>query len=116
MRNSTSRVLCFVALLLVAPIALAADAEAPPAKPGVKTKGMVMDYGPFLTSSLAAPIAKPADPLRVLAYKSINIKLGDGAYVAFDTDLLRYAAAWTGDWLDLSRTHMISSKGEICPR
>src|SRR5690348_12666760 len=108
-----------VALLILAVgfAALAAD-EAPPAvvKPGVKTRGMVMDYGPFLASSLAVPGEQAGGPPRVVAYKSVNIKLGEGAYVAFDTELMRYAAGWTGGWLDLSRTHMVSSKGEVCPR
>ncbi|HEY7117750.1 MAG TPA: DUF6797 domain-containing protein, partial [Tepidisphaeraceae bacterium] len=80
------------------------------------TKGAAMDYGPFLTSSLSLPPASPAEKIPpAIAYKSINIKLGDGAFVAFDTDLLRYAAGWTGDWLNLAKTHMTTSKGDVCP-
>ena len=57
-----------------------------------------MDYGPFLTMSVeVAP--------KNIAQKAICIRLDDGeggvakgnAFVAFETDTLRYAAAWTGD-------------------
>src|SRR5258706_403250 len=91
------------------------DPEAPivingPVKP---TKGALMDYGTFLSSSLSAPAA-PGEKPKVIAYKSFNIKLGHGAHVSFDTELMRYAAGWTGEWLDLKRTHMTTAKGEVC--
>ena len=61
-----------------------------------------MDYGPFLTASIAAP-----QPAGNLAYKGIAIQLGragdrpaKGAML-FDTDLLRYAAGWTGGYVAL---------------
>ncbi len=62
-----------------------------------------MDYGPFLTSTLEVD-------RDVYAFKSIAIRLDEGlggvsqgrAFVSFDTDTLRYAAAWSGpglmDW------------------
>src|SRR3954454_24082240 len=80
----------------------------PPAKP---TKGALMDYGPYLASSLTMPVAggKP----KVVAYKSLDIKLGGGAFVSFDTELLRYGAGWTGEFLDLKKTHMTTSKGDV---
>src|SRR5439155_13294012 len=46
-----------------------------------------------------------------LAAKAVVVKLGSGAAVAFDTDLLRYAAAWTDGYLDLSKTHLTTPKG-----
>jgi cytochrome c2 len=61
-----------------------------------------MDYGPFLTASIEAP-----QPATNLAYKGIAINLGanfGGAKneaVIFDTDLLRYSAGWTGDFVAL---------------
>ncbi|MDB5323106.1 MAG: hypothetical protein JWN40_4737 [Phycisphaerales bacterium] len=101
---------CLALLLLMIAPALRADDEAPPAKEtGLKTKGALMDYGPFLSSSLRA------GKTDVLAHKALNIKLGHGAFISFDTELMRYAAGWTGEWLDLKRTHMTTSKGEFCP-
>lgn len=61
-----------------------------------------MDYGPFLTASIEAPTPKTN-----LAYKGIAINLGRtfggqrNEAIVFDTDLLRYAAGWTGDFLTL---------------
>ena len=61
-----------------------------------------MDYGPFLTASIEAP-----RPEGNLAYKGIAIRLGDAfggtdnEAVVFDTDLLRYSAGWTGDFVAL---------------
>src|SRR6266699_6039125 len=100
----TSRVLIIV-LLLVTPISQAG------AEPN-KGKGFSMDYGPVLASSIA--VRGSGKEQTVLAYKSLDIKLGDGAWVSFDTDLLRYAAGWVGDGLDLRKTHMTSEKGDVC--
>ncbi len=62
-----------------------------------------MDYGPFLTTTIEVDREN-------IAYKAIAIRLDEGAggvaagsaFVAFDTDTLRYAALWTGpgmiDW------------------
>lgn len=62
-----------------------------------------MDYGPFLTMSVEVA---PGD----IAQKALCIRLDEGPggvsqgrrFVAFDTDTLRYAAAWSGrgfiDW------------------
>ncbi|MCP5526863.1 MAG: c-type cytochrome [Verrucomicrobiales bacterium] len=61
-----------------------------------------MDYGPFLTASIEAPA-----PEGNLAYKGVAIRLGAAfggvrnEAVVFDTDLLRYSAGWTGDFLAL---------------
>ena len=59
-----------------------------------------MDYGPFLTTTIEVDREN-------IAYKSIAIRLDKGpggvaagrAFVAFDTDTLRYAAGWTGSGL-----------------
>ncbi|MCL4178175.1 MAG: hypothetical protein KJ072_10605, partial [Verrucomicrobia bacterium] len=61
-----------------------------------------MDYGPFLTASIEAP-----HPATNIAYKGIAINLGENfggdhnEAVIFDTDLLRYSAGWTGDFVAL---------------
>ncbi|HLY75659.1 MAG TPA: hypothetical protein VKU80_16170 [Planctomycetota bacterium] len=54
-----------------------------------------MEYGPFLTTALTMPW-----PRRAVTPEGIVAKLGTGA-TCFDTDLLRYAAAWDGGWLEL---------------
>src|SRR3954465_3139153 len=117
--------LCWFALLLLVLVpALAAPAPVnddpaerplPATKGPIKpTKGALMDYGPYLSSSLRAPIG-PGGKEIVAAYKGLNIKRGNDAYVCFDTELMRYAVGWTGEWLDLKRTHMTTSKGDVCP-
>ena len=61
-----------------------------------------MDYGPFLTTSIEAP-----EPAGNIAYKGIAVPLNKGwdghrqESIVFDTDLLRYAFAWEGGFLDL---------------
>lgn len=61
-----------------------------------------MDYGPFLTASIDC-----GQPRTNLAYKGIAIRLAEAfggrqdEAVVFDTDLLRYAAGWTGDYVAL---------------
>src|SRR5207244_637067 len=47
------RCCCLTSLMMMLAPALRAQDEAPPAKEtGLKTKGALMDYGPFLSSSL----------------------------------------------------------------
>src|SRR5258708_3226449 len=86
------------------------DKPLPASKGSAKpTRGALMDYGPYLASSLRAPLREAGKPT-VVAYKGISIKLGQRAFVCFDTELMRYAVGWTGEWLDLKRTHMTTSK------
>jgi hypothetical protein len=103
----------------------AADAD----RPGFST-----DYGPFLAGSLDLDPAVSArhteqsteqlpDHANNLAAKSVNVRLRgpaiDGlpvrpeATIAFDADLLRYAACWTGGFLNLEKTHLTSEKGSV---
>ena len=75
-----------------------------------------MDYGPYFTGTLEVSDGN-------FAYKGVAVRLDDGpggvangnAFVVFDTDLLRYAAGWTGpgfvDWTNIAfdgshTTHM----------
>lgn len=87
-------------LLLVVTCAATHAASTPPGKTG--KPWVDMDYGPFLTASIEAP-----HPRTNLAYKGIAINLGktagsaDNEAIVFDTDLLRYAAGWTGNFLAL---------------
>lgn len=68
-----------------------------------------MQYGSFLTYTVDLGKAR-AEHERFLL-KSINLRLATNLTVAFDTELLRYGAAWSGGFLDLTRTHMTTSKG-----
>jgi len=96
------------ALLLL----LCAQDEPPPKidpiKPG--QAGSETDYGPFLTSTVSRVRYRSDGDL--IAHKTISIRLGDLTY-AFDTDLVRPAALWSGGFLDLAGTHLVSSKGAI---
>jgi glucose/arabinose dehydrogenase len=89
-----------------------------------------MDYGPFLAYSLLAPGAPshhpttrpttiphplPWQPTELLAHRGITVKLPHNASICFDADQMRYAAAWTGGWLDLSKSHLANEKGSIPP-
>ena len=62
-----------------------------------------MEYGSFLTATVASP--RPAGNF---AYKGVAIRVGPQQYkgndagVVFDTDLLRYSAGWIGDYLNLT--------------
>lgn len=90
-------------VILAGAIRLAAAESS--ARPPLTGKPWVdMDYGPFLTASIEAP-----SPRTNIAYKGLAIRLpaspeapgGPGAAVLFDTDLLRYAAGWTGEFVAL---------------
>ena len=64
-------------------------------------KWLDMDYGPFLTTSVQC--AQEGN----IAHKGIAIPLVDDdsgrrAAMVFDTDLLRYAAGWTGGFLQMN--------------
>src|SRR5947209_8717024 len=108
-------------LLLVPTLALSA-APKPASQPA---KGMDMDYGPFLSYSVLkprpplAPGVKPSlekhkngdptppwKPGELLATKGITVKLGENAAVCFDTDTCRYAAGWTGGFVDVSQCNL----------
>jgi hypothetical protein len=74
-----------------------------------------MDYGSMLTYTVGPP-GQGTDTNVDLALKGVCIRLGaandkNAGAICFDTDLLRYYAGWTGGFLNLSRTHLTSSKG-----
>jgi hypothetical protein len=91
-------------------------AYTPATQPGEAAIGSLMDYGPFLASSVSqdpGPMKKGKKaPERIgFAEKGLTIDVGNGATVCFDEDTCRMAAGWTGKMLDLSRTHQTSLKG-----
>ncbi|MBK9139887.1 MAG: hypothetical protein IPM17_14150, partial [Verrucomicrobia bacterium] len=97
---SISSLLAGVALFATVSPLLAAEAPNQQVRSG--QPWLDMDYGPFLTASIEAPA-----PATNIAYKGIAIRLCDQAgreaeqAVVFDTDLLRYAAGWTGGFVAL---------------
>src|SRR5687767_11090112 len=75
--------------------------------------GYDMDYGPFLNYTVQL-----GGTNEVVA-KGITVTLRAGTNtgsILFDTETLSYAAGWTGGWLDLSKTHLATYKGELPPR
>jgi hypothetical protein len=75
-----------------------------------------MDYGPSLTLTLEAGEGN-------FAYKGVAIRLDDGPggvsrgseFVVFDTDTLRYAASWRGEFIDWKCIHFDGTH-EVHPR
>src|SRR2546423_3298398 len=97
-----------VTLSLLALLCLAATAK-PTTRPA-------MDYGPFLSYSVIANWENREGPKKTdLALKAITIKLDENNTICFDTDLMRWAGAWTGGFLDLSKTHQVELKGSQPP-
>ena len=74
-------------------------------------RGFDMDYGPFLDYTVQLT--------NEVVTKAVTVRLSAGtntAAIVFDTESVRYAAGWTGGWLDLSKTHLATYKGELPPR
>ena len=110
-----------ISLLIAVLVCSGVNASPPP-------PGFGMDYGPFLTGSLDRdpPVSKrhtemsteqAGDHANNLAAKAVNVRLrgpgGAEMAVAFDTDLLRYAAGWSGGFVNLADTHLTSEKGSV---
>src|SRR4051812_1892547 len=92
----------FVGLFCSALAAFGVDddpAERPVPVSGKPSKGAIMDYGPFLSSSLTTPNPKG----ELIASRSMTVRLSKDAFVAYDTETMRVAAAWTGGWLDIAK-------------
>lgn len=79
--------------MLSALLLLALVQDSPTAATPTNPNWSRMDYGPFLTTAMTLPNG-------TVTPKGVAVKLGSGA-ACFDTDLLRYAAAWDGGWLEL---------------
>src|SRR5689334_20916219 len=135
MKKLLPSLLCLVALT-------AQSADAPP-NPPRPAHGIGMDYGPFQHYSILKPreprpAARPAQrrsaattrsaipakppgpnpnppwkPGDLLATKGIAVKLSDNAAICFDTETLRYAAGWTGGYLDVALTNLVRDQGPL---
>ena len=90
--------------LLTLTISFVSAGEAKPKEPKA-TKGTKMDYGPFLSYMLKST---PKGPTTL---KAISVKLGGDAALCFDCDTLRAAVAWTGGFVDLTKTNIGDLKG-----
>ena len=91
---------------MAASIAIAGDAPVP------------QEFGNFLSHRYRAPSKEKidwstTDPAGGL--RSHFIQLGNKANAGFDTGTLAYCAWWNGGFLDLSRTHHMTSKGQNDP-
>jgi mono/diheme cytochrome c family protein len=76
---------------------------------------------PFIVSTLDAGVAGGAFPARNLAVRCVVLTLSDSTYACFDTDLLRVAAAWRGEFMSLTTMAQVSyqkpfNKGNQIPR
>src|SRR5512132_269600 len=91
------RIAALVMALLAVPTSHAQNVPAPEAPHSPATPWADMDYGPFMSLTLEAP--RPAGNF---AYKGIVLPLRPdrSAAMAFDTDLLRWSAGWTGGFVD----------------
>ncbi|HEB54362.1 MAG TPA: hypothetical protein ENI87_14005 [bacterium] len=69
-----------------------------------------MDYGPCLMTTFTGGGACGT------VAKGLVVRLGDRAAIAFDTELLRMAAAWTGGWLKLRGTAYDGAHGPFPER
>ena len=73
-------------------------ADDPPPVVEGKTRWNDMDLGPLFSSSL-----QPSYPPGNVVHKAVTVKLGEGkTHLAFDTETLRPAIAWTGEGLQFS--------------
>ena len=84
-----------------------AGAEAKP-KPAGRPP---MDLGPAVSFIFNnAPTNRPLGaPDERLVLKALSIRLGTNAGVAFDTERLRYAAGWTGGFIDVRKSSILAS-------
>ncbi len=63
---------------------------------------------PFISTSIDARKLGAGFPTDNQAARTLAIRLGDSAYVCFDTDLLRWSVAWTRKFMPMSLMHQVS--------
>ncbi|HYG78083.1 MAG TPA: DUF6797 domain-containing protein [Planctomycetota bacterium] len=100
------------------------EAKQPPSKKKVDSPGFHMDHGPFVTASISDGVASFATDSWPnskgnlnFAYKGIAVRLSGSApaTMCFDTDLMRVAFGWTGDYLKLDNTMLGMLRGTVNP-
>ncbi|MDX1636764.1 MAG: DUF6797 domain-containing protein, partial [Balneolaceae bacterium] len=63
---------------------------------------------PFITTSVDARNLGAGFPPDNVATRCLALQLGNRAYACFDTDLLRWSVAWTGDFLSMVTMPQVS--------
>ncbi|GHB85377.1 DUF6797 domain-containing protein [Persicitalea jodogahamensis] len=63
---------------------------------------------PFISTSIDARKLGTGFPTDNQAARTLAIRLGDSAYVCFDTDLLRWSVAWTRKFMPMTLMHQVS--------
>ncbi|HXW07415.1 MAG TPA: DUF6797 domain-containing protein [Vicinamibacterales bacterium] len=89
------RLLTISAALVTTALTVGATQTRPPAAPSPWADWVEADF-PFYSSVIDAGRAGPGLPERNLAPRGLVLNLGRGRWAAFDTDLLRVVAIWTG--------------------
>lgn len=97
-------------------ITLQASVLGAPATSPMSGPGFDMDYGSLQSYTISESHRASSNVWDNLVTKGVAIRLGTNAAVLFDTELMRYAAGWTGTFLDLSETHLTTSKGSLHAR
>ncbi len=84
-------------LLLIAAALAAGEARHPP-------QGQAMPFGPLVHYFVELPAAG-VQPKQTVT-KAIAVRLSDTAAMVFDSETLRYAATWTGGYVDMTATNV----------
>lgn len=63
---------------------------------------------PFITTTVDAEGISSFMPEENVAVRGVALRLGNGAFASFDTDLLRMSAGWTGDFVSMSTMAQVS--------
>jgi cytochrome c2 len=109
------------ALQLLATFALLATTDVGAQRSQAPFADFVEPGFPFIVSTVDAGKLGSAFPERNLAVRCVILMLGNDSYACFDTDLLRVAAAWRGDFVTLTTMAQISyqeagNKNNAIPR
>ena len=96
------------ALLLLATTALLATTNVGAQPRQAPFADFVEPGFPFIVSTVDAGKLGAAFPDRNLAVRCVILMLGNDSYACFDTDLLRVAAAWRGEFVTLTTMAQIS--------
>ncbi|GAA4433337.1 hypothetical protein GCM10023091_06740 [Ravibacter arvi] len=65
---------------------------------------------PYISTSMDASKLGASFPKDNISARTLALKLGDSSYVCFDTDLLRWTVAWTGEFLPMYLMPQVSYK------
>lgn len=110
--SNTLYSLALVGSLLVATLFLAGNSDFNPAitspADSLELGSFVEADFPFISTSLDARKLGAGFPAGNQAARTLAIRLGDSAYVCFDTDLLRWSVAWTRKFMPMNLMAQVS--------